>query len=110
MNGEVTYRPMPLSSAPRLAFWCGAPAPRARLADSALERARISAWETEGGALGTESRLFQVLAAARSLRESSPVAAAPCDVFSRPSEDVLAAARLAWERRRAFRRGPQGLQ
>jgi len=86
MNRTMTYRPLPgyagALAAPRIvASW------RPRAAESALERSRVSAWETEGGSLGPDSNLPGNLKA--------PV-------------EILAEPRLSWKTRRAFRQGPQG--
>ena len=94
MSRAMTYRPMHPSDGP-LAAPRVVPSWRPRFAESALECSRLSTWETEGGALGLESGLFRKLALAQRLREASRA-------------EFLTVPRPSWERRRAFRQGPQG--
>jgi len=90
----MTYRPMPMSAGP-LAAPRVVPSWRPRSPESAFERSRVSAWEAEGGALGWESSLLRKLAQAYRLREAARA-------------EFLTGPRLSWERRHAFRQGPQG--
>jgi hypothetical protein len=94
MSSAMTYRPIRMPAGP-LAAPRMVPSWHPRFAESALECSRLSAWETEGGALGLESGLFRKLALAQRLRETSRA-------------QFLTVPRPSWERRRAFRQGPQG--